>query len=97
MSINSCLATVGSLDGMAVTTVEGIGNSEAGMHGVQSARPEIIHPFASLTSDAVHLLDLQWRHNNTLELPRCQRGAPATTCEPGDIPGMQIPSKRGIK
>ena len=37
MSINSCLATVGSLDGMAVTTVEGIGNSEVGLHGVQSA------------------------------------------------------------
>ncbi len=37
MSINSCLAPVGSLDGMAITTVEGIGNSEAGLHGVQSA------------------------------------------------------------
>ena len=37
VSINSCLATVGSLDGMAVTTVEGIGNSETGLHGVQGA------------------------------------------------------------
>ena len=46
VSINSCLATVGSLDGMAVTTVEGIGNSETGLHGVQGA-PAVLstHPF----------------------------------------------------
>lgn len=37
ISLNSCLAVVGSLDGMAVTTVEGIGKSESGLHGVQGA------------------------------------------------------------
>ena len=47
VSINSCLATVGSLDGMAVTTVEGIGNSETGLHGVQGAHAALHHNFAS--------------------------------------------------
>lgn len=36
ISLNSCLATVGSLDGMSITTVEGIGNSSS-LHGVQGA------------------------------------------------------------
>ena len=48
MSINSCLATVGSLDGMAVTTVEGIGNSETGLHGVQGAHAALHHNASSL-------------------------------------------------
>ena len=34
-SINSCLCPVGALDGAAITTAEGLGNSLAGFHPVQ--------------------------------------------------------------
>ena len=34
-SVNSCLRPVASIDGMAVTTVEGIGNSRDGLHPLQ--------------------------------------------------------------
>lgn len=42
-SINSCLAPVGGLDGAAITTVEGIGNSEAGFHPIQGETATGIH------------------------------------------------------
>jgi len=61
VSINSCLATVGSLDGMAVTTVEGVGNSETGLHGVQGAHAALHHNASSLlahtTGLCAYLLD----------------------------------------
>jgi len=34
-SLNSCLCPIGSLDGAAVTTAEGLGNSQVGFHPIQ--------------------------------------------------------------
>ena len=34
-SINSCLCPVGTLDGVAITTAEGLGNSRSGFSSVQ--------------------------------------------------------------
>ena len=42
-SINSCLCLVGSLDGHAITTVEGLGNSATGFHRVQGECPSVLH------------------------------------------------------
>ena len=35
ISVNACLAPLCSVDGMAVTTVEGIGSTQAGLHPCQ--------------------------------------------------------------
>eukprot|EP00879_Flechtneria_rotunda_P032210 GHRR01035378.1.p1 GENE.GHRR01035378.1~~GHRR01035378.1.p1 ORF type:complete len:320 (+),score=95.90 GHRR01035378.1:95-1054(+) len=35
--VNSCLATIGSYDGVLITTSEGLGNSKCGFHPVQEA------------------------------------------------------------
>jgi hypothetical protein len=47
-TINSCLQPVGSMDGLAIISPEGIGNSESGFHVVQGGAPTLHH---------LHLLD----------------------------------------
>ena len=47
-SINSCLAPIGTLDGVQVITVEGLGNSKKGFHPVQGdALTHVVLPHLS--------------------------------------------------
>ena len=47
-SINSCLAPLGTLDGVQIITVEGLGNSKKGFSPVQGATQLYTRYFVSL-------------------------------------------------
>ena len=54
MAVNACLAPLCSVDGMAVTTVEGIGSSHTTLHPVQ-VTPAIIAIFNLNSPSSMYL------------------------------------------
>ena len=54
MAVNACLAPLCSVDGMAVTTVEGIGSTRTTLHPVQVSS-EYIHPAFELHVTTVYM------------------------------------------
>ena len=79
-SINSCLCPVGTLDGVAITTAEGLGNSRTGFSSVQGMFCSRASWTRSLHSELVTLsVDLQSHTSDCLTICR-------EVCHPSCLP-----------